>query len=416
MSKRIAAVAAAVLLSLACMVFAVLGGGVAQLPSGELRSAYPGYDEVASWNFMAGQYRSLRDAGKNPRLVFGSSELKSKTAGAAHPGRLFADGRYGETSVIAGRAGVNDLWQAIEVGAFAPEMPREDRHAVIFVSMQWFMCYRDPSSTFPGVFSQGAYDAFMGNEAISDDVKSRVAERVRAYGVPDAEVSGEGPLVQATSGIDRAASSLASDVRLAASLRWKDAHREPARTEGGSRMPMDHGLAAPDGGAGAPGAHGSSTDFAPDWQALIAEGRACAERASQGNEYGFYDSWYRSSYRGWLAGAQKNWEVADGEYWSAEELEDFELMLEVCRQTGVEPLVVIQPVKGAAYDQTAYTRDVRADYYDMIRTACLRAGARVADFSDKEYDPFFLRDYSHPSAYGSACYSQAMWEFWTASE
>lgn len=181
-------------------------------------------------------------------------------------------------------------------------------------------------------------------------------------------------------------------------------------------MPMDHGLAAPDGGAGAPGAHGSSTDSAPDWQALIAEGRACAERASQGNEYGFYDSWYRSSYRGWLAGAQKNWEVADGEYWSAEELEDFELMLEVCRQTGVEPLVVIQPVKGAAYDQTAYTRDVRADYYDMIRTACSRAGARVADFSDKEYDPLFLRDYSHPSAYGSACYSQAMWEFWTASE
>ena len=175
-----------------------------------------------------------------------------KTAGAAHPGRLFADGRYGETSVIAGRAGVNDLWQAIEVGAFAPEMPRGDRRAVIFVSMQWFMCYRDPSPTFPGVFSQGAYDAFMGNEAISDDVKSRVAERVRAYGVPDAEVSGEGPLVQAIGGIDRAASSLASDVRLAASLRWKDGIREPARTEGGSRMPMDHGLAAPDGGCRRP--------------------------------------------------------------------------------------------------------------------------------------------------------------------
>ncbi len=110
------------------------------------------------------------------------------------PRRLFSPtAGTGETSVIAGRAGVNDLWQAIEVGAFAPEMPRGDRRAVIFVSMQWFMCYRDPSSTFPGVFSQGAYDAFMGNEAISDDVKSRVAERVRAYGVPDAEVSGEGP-------------------------------------------------------------------------------------------------------------------------------------------------------------------------------------------------------------------------------
>ena len=87
-------------------------------------------------------------------------------------------------------------------------------------------------------------------------------------------------------------------------------------------------------------------------------------------------------------------------------------MLEVCRATGVEPLVVIQPVKGAVYDQTAYTRDVRARYYDMVRSACARAGVRTADFSDCEYDPLFLRDYSHPSDYGAALDSQALYGFW----
>ena len=144
----------------------------------------------------------------------------------------------------------------------------------------------------------------------------------------------------------------------------------------------------------------------------MADGHDRAARLSAGNEFGFYDSWYESSYRDWLSGAQRKWRVDDGAYWSAEELEDFELMLEVCRQTGVEPLVVIQPVKGAAYDQTIYSREVRAEYYAMIRSACARAGVRVADFSDREYDPLFLRDYSHPSAYGSALYSRAIYDFW----
>lgn len=433
MRGRVLSVAAGVALSAVGLAFAAYGGGVAHLPAEELRSAYPGYDEIASWDFMAGEYDALRVAGKNPQLIFGSSELKSKPAGPAHPGRLFADGRYGAASVVAGRAGVNDLWQAIELGAFAPRMPHDRKRAVVFVSMQWFMCYRDPQTSFPGVFSQGAYDAFMENDAISSDVKHRVAERVRAYGVPDAEASSAGPLAWAVDSVDRAAAAFASDMRLATAVRARCAGRSGAAVEGTARAVEEKGseafggTATRDGGALGRGANVSDVSRqpsstaraaqcpAPDWETLIAEGRERSERASRGNDYGFYDSWYRAKYQDWLSGAQKNWRVEDGAFWSAQEFEDFELMLEVCRQAGIEPLVVIQPAKGAAYDQTIYTREVRARYYDMVRSACAQADVRVADFSDREYDPLFLRDYSHPSAYGSACYSQVMWEFWTAA-
>ncbi len=268
------------------------------------------------------------------------------------------------------------------------------------------------------------------------------ADRVRAYGVRDAEPRPGDPLEYAVEWADRGARALVDDVRLAADLR-----------RCASDAPVGAGAhcASPTSGADAAGA--------PDWDALMADGRDRAARLSAGNEFGFYDSWYESSYHDWLSGAQRKWRVDDGAYWSteeledfelmlevcrqtgveplvviqpvkgaaydqtiysrevraayyAEELEDFELMLEVCRQTGVEPLVVIQPVKGAAYDQTIYSREVRAAYYDMIRSACARAGVRVADFSDREYDPLFLRDYSHPSAYGSALYSRAIYDFW----
>lgn len=400
LKKHLAAIAAALVLCGAMLAALALAGGVRHVPAKDLRSAYPSYEEVSSWDFMAGQYDALRDAGTSPQLVFGSSELKGAPAGPAHPSRLFADGRFGSTSVIAGRAGVNDLWQAIELGAFAPHMPQARRRAVIFVSMQWFMCYRDPASTFPAVFSQGAYDAFMANPQISKTTKERVAQRVRAYGVwcaGEGETSAEG-LVRA---VDRATSDFAADARLAHELRTRDA--------------AAGGAAAGDAAAGdgvqvaQPGADGSS----PDWPALIEDGRARASKASAGNEYGFYDSWYREKFSAWLEGAQRAWHVQDGVYFSQQEFEDLELMLDVCREAGIEPLIVIQPVKGRAYDQTIYTHEVREAYYTTVRAVCDRAGVEVADFSSYEYDPLFLRDYSHPSAYGSALYSQALYDFWT---
>ena len=45
---------------------------------------------------------------------------------------------------------------------------------------------------------------------------------------------------------------------------------------------------------------------------------------------------------------------------------------------------------------------MREAYYTTIRAICDRMDVEVADFSGYEYDPLFLRDYSHPSAYGSA--------------
>ncbi len=170
------------------------------------------------------------------------------------------------------------------------------------------------------------------------------------------------------------------------------------------------------------------------------------------------DAWYGKHFKTWLEGANKSWKVRGDEYFSSQEFEDFKMVLDVCRETGVEPLIVIQPVKGAAYDQTVYTcevrqqyyrmvRDAAADagfqvadlgvepliviqpvkgaaydqtvytcevrqqYYRMVRDAAADAGFQVADFSGHEYDRYFLRDYSHPSELGSAYYSKAIYTF-----
>ena len=131
---------------------------------------YPSLQEVTNFDVMARSYDRRREQGDNPRLVFGSSELNPGPAGPAHPASLLEGGDYGVDVMITGRAFCEDLWQAIEVGAFAGRMDQDDssRRVVLIPSMQWFMCYRNAKRDFTASFSQGAYDAFMANPVISD--------------------------------------------------------------------------------------------------------------------------------------------------------------------------------------------------------------------------------------------------------
>lgn len=146
---------------------------------------YPSLQEVTNFDVMARSYDRRREQGDNPRLVFGSSELNPGPAGPAHPASLLEGGDYGVDVMVTGRAFCEDLWQAIEVGAFAGRMDQDDssRRVVLIPSMQWFMCYRNAKRDFTASFSQGAYDAFMANPVISDELKDQVAQRMAVYGV-----------------------------------------------------------------------------------------------------------------------------------------------------------------------------------------------------------------------------------------
>lgn len=390
MVKRLVAVSLACLVAVGAMGAAAVAGGSALNTAAGVRVAYPTSGEVSSFAFMAGSFEARRAAGTEPLLVFGSSELNPVPAGPNHPAALLTGGAYGMDVMTVGRAFCADLWQAIEVGAFATKMPSESpRKMVIFPSMQWFMCYRRPQAEFPAAFSEGAFDAFMGNDRISGALKECVLARMAGYGVDRRPAAT--PLADAVETLDRAAAGAMGDVRLGLDL-------------------------ALEGAGEASGPSAATPTVTPDWQAIFAAADTRARAAAAGNDLGLNSDWYRKSCGSWLDGARRSWKVDGDAYFSEQEFGDFETLLQVCREVGVEPLVVIQPVKGALYDQTVYNRGVRSRYYDMIRSACAQAGVAVADFSSHEYDPYFLRDYSHPSDLGGAYYSQAIYTFYQTGE
>lgn len=354
---------------------------------------YPTRQQLLDFSYVLDEYqeRSADDgrSGAVTGLVLGSSELYPPAWMPEHPVELLAPGRCGVDVMALGRPNCECLWQAIEAGALASR--GAPRRIVLIPSLIWFSVARRPAEEWPATFSQGAYDAFMANPGISTALKDCVTRRLGDYGV-DARAAGPGP------------DGIAAAVDASAARAAQTARRLFA--------PEGSGMPAPPS-CGSPAAPGRADE--PDWSALYRSAAASDASACAGSPWGAFESWGHGGLADFRQRASE-WAERPGDDLSEQELDDFEMALEVCRQLGIETMVLLQPVNGRLYDQTRYSREVRQRYYRMLRDACDRAGAKVADFSSHEYDECFLRDDNHPSHVGSLYYSRALYSFFARGE
>ena len=105
---------------------------------------------------------------------------------------------------------------------------------------------------------------------------------------------------------------------------------------------------------------------------------------------------------------------AEETYTDTPEYDDLECFLSVCDACGVEPLVVVQPVLGPYYDHIGISRETREAAYQRIRDIVAKhANARIADFSDREYERYFLFDIVHFGWTGWIDAEHAIYDFAT---
>jgi D-alanine transfer protein len=79
---------------------------------------------------------------------------------------------------------------------------------------------------------------------------------------------------------------------------------------------------------------------------------------------------------------------------------------------GLESLVVIEPVCGPYYDHIGISKEVREGCYQKIRDEVANhPSARIADFSDREYEPYFLFDIVHFGCTGWVSAELSIYEF-----
>ena len=115
------------------------------------------------------------------------------------------------------------------------------------------------------------------------------------------------------------------------------------------------------------------------------------------NPFGINNSFYKEK----LQDLQKLKDSAvKGQFYPSTEYADLNLLMNVLKDEGADPIFLIQPVNGFWYDFTGFPKQQRQKYYNEVRTMAGQHGFALADFSGHEYDTYFMDDPSHPSEKG----------------
>lgn len=122
-----------------------------------------------------------------------------------------------------------------------------------------------------------------------------------------------------------------------------------------------------------------------------------------------FDSVYKGTYQTLIAnGKHKNPKYT----LDSMEFSDLECFLSICREEGIEPLVVILPFNGYWYDYTELTAEERSTFYEKIRCIAEDYGVQCADLSGNEYTEYYFEDNSHPALKGLVDLNEAIYEFY----
>ena len=89
-----------------------------------------------------------------------------------------------------------------------------------------------------------------------------------------------------------------------------------------------------------------------------------------------------------------------------------QLFLDICKDLKIEPLLISVPVNGRWYDYTGFSKEDRNQYYQNIRDIASKNNVELADFSDKEYELYFLKDIMHLGWKGWVYLDEAIYNFY----
>ena len=315
-------------------------------------------------------------------LMLGSSEFSTPARTVPQiPAEVFGTHNYGVHPMLVGEAFDQCLWHSMALGALADGgLPRNK--VVLIVGLGQFTDGGLDNATFGERFSYPLYRAFCDNEAIPAETRDYVRRRLGEQGVDLTTLRAgmpQNPLEQ----IDGAVFDAMGDLRLRSQL-------IDVRKRG---IPLASGAVEQ-----------------PNWEALRAEAMSTALQMSTTNDWGAEDEFFTKQLEPALDGLKDA--RKEETYTNTPEYDDLDCFLDVCDACGVEPLVVIEPTMGPYYDHIGITAQTRAAAYQRMRdVVAAHPTAKLADFSDREYEKYFLFDIVHFGWTGWIDAERAIYEF-----
>lgn len=320
--------------------------------------------------------------GDDSLLVFGSSELSTPRRLVPQvPAAIFGESNYGLQLMLVGEAYDQSLWHAIALGAYADAGIPQGK-VVIIVTPGWFTDGGQDAETFQTRFSFSLYQRFCANPAVPESTREYIRARLAESGIDDTQLQAADPSLPQDH-LNGLAFQVLDDLKLRQGL--ADVRQK--------------GIQKADG-----------AETVPDFAALRAEAEETASQMSTNNDWGVEDAFYAEQ----LAPALDEMEGsrAAETYSDTPEYDDLACFLDVAQACGIQTLVVLAPEMGPYYDYIGISRQTRAGCYDKVRSVVEgRDGVQLADFSDREYEKYFLYDIVHFGWTGWVDVEQVIYEF-----
>ncbi|SHN88482.1 D-alanyl-lipoteichoic acid biosynthesis protein DltD [Desulfitobacterium chlororespirans] len=318
--------------------------------------------------------------------VYGSSELSGSTD-PFQPVNFFTGQYAGIYYNLIGRGYCQSLIHLINFGALGDSLKGEK--IVFFLSPQWFSKTGITSDDFQKNFSQQQYLTFLNNEEISPQLKRLAAQRVDSLLGQDESMDMRILSYLSANNAEQAQiflGALQPYYRLKEALLSTKDHVQGYRT-----LVEESPHKGADKSNSKPAIERSAVEI--DWESEKKRAQEVGKARSDNNQFGIDNGYFNDYLKEKLPDYKDS--MHDQSYLESPEYGDLELLLSLCQELEIEPLFVSIPVNGLWYDYCGFPREDRAQYYEKVKQLVTKAGYEFADFSDHEYDPYFLRDTMH---------------------
>ncbi len=346
---------------------------------------------ISQYKFFAAD-RMKVNMDENSILVLGSSEFRHGRNMSSHPVNLFRGNALNLMMVGAGY--YQSLFHAVELAAVEGGM--KNRKVVLILSPQWFKSEGVLAPAYASRFSEANYIAMLRNKRISKDTRGYILRRSKELlkGDPDT--------------LDRVKKYENVYLKGNASFGEKQYVRFYRKfLEEKSKISIFAVAKAKNISSYDPKKKGEIKE--PNWEDYEKLAEKEGEKAASGNPFYVSDKVYQKEL---LPILDKKKDSQKHLCFSrSPEYSDLKCFLQVCRELGVQPMLVMMPFNGYWYDHTGLPKAERHQYYENIRSIAAEYGAELADFGDEEYDKYFFLDRVHLGWKGWLKTDESIYEF-----
>ncbi|NLM60566.1 MAG: D-alanyl-lipoteichoic acid biosynthesis protein DltD [Clostridiales bacterium] len=381
---------------LAAGISALIGVVLLFAAAGELikHNMPPYLDSIGDDNYIekiTGLYLVEQSAKRDSNIIiYGSSELRTLNI-STHPANFFRGQRNGIQVNLVGRGSCQSLIHAINIAATGDALT--GKKVMLITSPQSYVRDGIAPDLFMANFSEQQYLTLMLDDSIPDHIKQYISGRVAELTGRYNDITGSSMHKYDAVG---AMTEIASNNSLTADVlniimrpyyrfsKWLFDLRDLIASK-----KLIENVAEKSQGMQKAGS-GTGIDWESELRAAVAE----AEKMTDNNEFGMLNDYY-TTYIGRKLNQQKN-KDKDLSYSVSKEYDDLEILLEICKLKGIEPLFVHVPLHGEWSDYTGFTKEQREQYYQNVRDIVGRyENVTMIDLTGYEYEKYFLCDVMH---------------------